>query len=81
MDGYAAGGRAKRRSVTAAMEVRGGGDRSSGKCAAGKMMTLQEFVSSMALLIDLEKVFQAAPIFSLAVDSVGIGDWNGGGCL
>ncbi|KAK3146809.1 hypothetical protein QOZ80_3BG0272350 [Eleusine coracana subsp. coracana] len=36
------------------MEGRGGG-RSSGKGATGKMMTLQEFVSCMAPLIDMEK--------------------------
>jgi hypothetical protein len=39
------------------MEGRGGGGgRSSGKGSAGKIMSLQEFVSSMAPLIDLEKV-------------------------
>ncbi|TVU46312.1 hypothetical protein EJB05_05838 [Eragrostis curvula] len=37
------------------MDGRGGGGRSSGKGAAGRMMTLQEFVSSMGPLIDLEK--------------------------
>ena len=36
------------------MAGRGGG---GGKGAAGRMMSLQEFVSSMAPLIDLEKVF------------------------
>ncbi|XP_062211738.1 uncharacterized protein LOC133912829 isoform X1 [Phragmites australis] len=33
----------------------GGGGRSAGKGAAGRMVSLQEFVSSMAPLIDLEK--------------------------
>jgi len=43
--------------VGKAMAGRGGGGGGGGKGAAGRMMSLQEFVSSMAPLIDLEKVF------------------------
>lgn len=42
-----------------AMAGRGGGG-GGGKGAAGRMVSLQEFVSSMAPLIDLEKVFSCA---------------------
>ena len=55
------------------MAGRGGGG--GGKGAAGRMMSLQEFVSSMAPLIDLEKVSLSLTYFKFAVDSAG--DRNG----
>ena len=51
------------------MAGRGGG----GKGAAGRMMSLQEFVSSMAPLIDLEKVFSLSPISRLLLTWLVIG--------
>jgi hypothetical protein len=61
----------------AAMEGRGGGGgtRSSGKGSAGKIMSLQEFVSTMAPLIDLEKVSSPALFSSspLARSELGMG--------
>jgi hypothetical protein len=64
--------------VGKAMAGRGGGGGGGGKGAAGRMMSLQEFVSSMAPLIDLEKVFffsLSLSYFKFAVDSAG--DRNG----
>ena len=57
------------------MEGRGGGG-GGRKGSAGKIMSLQEFVSSMAPLIDLEKVFLSGSFLIFAVGSVG-SRWNG----
>ncbi|KAF8681959.1 hypothetical protein HU200_045412 [Digitaria exilis] len=56
------------------MAGRGGGG-GGGKGAAGRMVSLQEFVSSMAPLIDLEKVSFPVPCLMLLLTKAGKGEW------
>lgn len=52
----------ERRRAAMAGRSGGGGGGSSGKSGTGRMVSLQEFVSSMAPLIDLEKVPYSDPL-------------------